>query len=640
MRRNFLRSFLVCLVPTLLAAFFVGQGYINQSRGKAGFRQGIDLAGGTILIYEVDKEQLKGEWNNDDIKKLAEKLKKRIDENDLQNVVVRPLGIDRVEIILPFAGSTTGEGKQNNEEFVEGVRQKVKQTGVLEFRIAANQQDDKDGVSETRKFIDLADEATKQELRLAAEKGVPPPTPNKDYLVKAAGDTETPVKYAWVELGKEERASLNLTEKSAPANMLGIQLAAKRGQTFVVENQGGSDGAPYSYVLYSRDFIKKEPQTDEKGKTVEYFVLMRMSPEDGITVAGDVQLTADSSKSDRTQLPAVGFKFVRGGQQFESLTTRNRLTTMHRHMAVIMDSKVVSMPQLNNPLPGGGIIEGNFDQKYVNKMVSILRSGSLSAALKPDPVSESTIGSTLGEQTKSNGLMAIGASFLAVMVFMLFYYRFAGFVACVALFINLLMTVGFMVAMNAAFTLPGLAGIVLMLGMAVDANVLIYERLREEREKGATLPTAIRNGYDRALPTIIDTHLTSIFTSIVLYTFGNDALKEFSISLTVGLIISLFTSLFITRLMFDFWTHKKWLTELKMLKLFTRPNFDFMKIRKFMFWLTTISTIVGLALFLYRGEKVLNVDFTQGTAYGGRLVDGQAKSMTEMTKLLGEERQA
>ena len=143
---------------------------------------------------------------------------------------------------------------------------------------------------------------------------------------------------------------------------------------------------------------------------------------------------------------------------------------------------------------------------------------------------------------------------LAVLVFMVFYYRFAGLVACVALLANLLLTVGVHGARcNATFTLPGLAGLVLMLGMAVDANVLIYERLREERDRGASLATAIRNGYDRAFPTIIDTHLTSIFTAIVLYTVGNDQLKGFGISLTVGLIISLFTSLYMTRLMFDFW---------------------------------------------------------------------------------------
>jgi len=126
-------------------------------------------------------------------------------------------------------------------------------------------------------------------------------------------------------------------------------------------------------------------------------------------------------------------------------------------------------------------------------------------------------------------------AFGAVLIFMLIYYRFAGLVACVALGANLLLTLAFMVTIDATFTLPGLAGLVLMLGMAVDANILIYERLREERERDASLSQAIRNGYDHAFPTIIDTHLSSIATAIVLYVVGNDQLKGFGISLTVGL---------------------------------------------------------------------------------------------------------
>src|SRR5262249_19225092 len=153
-----------------------------------------------------------------------------------------------------------------------------------------------------------------------------------------------------------------------------------------------------------------------------------------------------------------------------------------------------------------------------------------------------------GADTIRSGTTAVFWAFIAVLAFMLVYYRFAGLVACVALFANLLLTIGFMVLVNATFTLPGLAGLVLMLGMAVDANVLIYERLREERDRGASLSLAIRNGYDRAFPVIIDTHLTSIFTAIVLYAVGNDQLKGFGISLAVGLIISLFTSLYMTRL--------------------------------------------------------------------------------------------
>ena len=186
---------------------------------------------------------------------------------------------------------------------------------------------------------------------------------------------------------------------------------------------------------------------------------------------------------------------------------------------------------------------------------------------------------------------------------------------------------------NATFTLPGLAGLVLTLGMAVDANVLIYERLREERERGASLGQALRNGYDRAFPTIIDTHLSSIFTAIVLYTVGNDQLKGFGISLTVGLVISLFTSLFMTRLLFDIWQYQGWLKKLTMMKLFSKPNIDFMGIRYYWFTATIVLTIIGATLFFYHLEKGgLNIDFTGGTAYGGQL--SEPVSMVELRSIL------
>lgn len=705
MRRNFLRGLIICLVPTLLAAAFVGWAAYEETSApqraearevaqqrlntavealnalkkeeaaakaaggelsdekkeqlkqaeaeekaareavqpdgwKPQFRRGIDLAGGTILIYEVKS----GELQEEQIKELADKLKKRIDPNDLKNVVVRPLGKNRVEIILPFVGGAGGKEKAN-AEFVEDVRQKVKATGVLEFRIVANAKDDASGVEAAVEYVN--NPANQAELDEFAKKGLPPPTPrDKVFNVKAAGETDVEVKYKWVELGQEERDARGLSQVYAGTGkvMTGEngekftshafdEMAAARGRAIV---QPIKDGG--SFVMYSRTFIKQQPTLDEKGKAVEYFILTRDSEADSLKVIGDVKVTA-AYRNDPQHGPVVAFDFTAGGKQFYELTKRNKFTGFPRQMAILMDEKLVSDPRLNQPLNGSGIIYGNFDSKTATRLVSIINSGNLNAELKPDPVSENTIAATLGQTTIRNGLLAVAASFVAVLLFMVVYYRFAGFVACVALLVNLLLTIGFMVAMNAAFTLPGLAGLVLMLGMAVDANVLIYERLREEREKGATLAAAIRNGYDRALPTIIDTHLTSIFTSIVLYTFGNDALKGFSVSLTVGLIISLFTSLYITRLMFDFWMHKKWLTQLMMLKLFARPKFDFMKIRNHMFALTAFLTVAGLVLFLWRGEKVLNVDFTQGTAYGGRLAAGKEKNLQEMLDLLSEKRQ-
>src|SRR5262249_27155274 len=250
-----------------------------------------------------------------------------------------------------------------------------------------------------------------------------------------------------------------------------------------------------------------------------------------------------------------------------------------------------------------------------------------------------------GADTIFWGPVAVGVAFVAILAFMLVYYRFAGLVACVALLANLLLTVGFMVMFGAAFTLPGLAGLVLMLGMAVDANVLIYERLREERDRGASLALAIRNGYDRAVPTIIDTHMTGIFTAIVLFIVGNDQLKGFGVSLTVGLIISLFTSLFMTHVMFEIWQERGWLKKLSMLRLLSKPNIDFMAIRYYWFAATIILTIFGVTVFLVRGKSGLNIDFVGGTAYSGQLAadankpNNGAMDITDLRQRLSKERQ-
>ena len=671
MRRSFLRPFLICLIPSLLALLFVGIAVSKEMNGGVGFRRGIDLAGGTILVYEVDQDRFKDknearELTSDDIKQLAEKLKRRIDPADLKNVVVRPVGNSRVEIILPYAGSTSGGKESANEEFVQEVRNLVKQAGVMEFRILANASDDAEGIAEAQKIIDQGDPKI---LTEAAKAGKVPPAPEGKYKVKASGD-ETDVSYQWAELSQEERESLGLSQayaKEPPPGRMGRsatwmfpELEAKRGRTHLSVGRG-EKGEQVSYLLFSRKLDKDAQTKDElaidnkgnpipgqKPKEVEYYALTRVSNADNVKIAGDVRIRGNNTEDGKNGNPAVGFSFnPEGAKVFGAMTERNKPTPgILRNLAIMMDDKIVSAPTLNAVLREGGQISGaGFDNTSVTRLVTIIRSGNLNAELKPDPVSENTVGATLGETTIRKGLLSVAASFVAVLLFMVYYYRFAGIVACVALFANLLLTVGFMVAVQAAFTLPGLAGLVLMLGMAVDANVLIYERLREEREKGATLIAAIRNGYDRALPTIIDTHLTSIFTAIVLYTFGNDNLKGFSVALTVGLIISLFTSLFMTRLMFDYFISKRMVTQLTMHKLFARPKFDFMKIRKQMFSLTGFLTVAGLGLFLLRGERMLNVDFTQGTAYGGRLKEGQERSLGTkdgklgLVELLGEDRQ-
>lgn len=647
MQRSFLSRIIICLIPTLLSTALVIWAYFKDPVNYTGFRRGIDLSGGTILVYEVDQTLSKINRGIDDSgdrsiadSNLAEAIKRRIDNKDLLSVIVRPLGTTRVEIIMPFGAPTKdGKGTQGQNE-VEEIKQKINQVGSLEFRIAANADDDKAALELVENY--LKDPANADALKKAALDGVPPPFPNPPAGQLVVMDE--PVRYEWVELAKNIRADMGLSSqaKNTGKRDMFAELEAARSKNTVHVQTGSAERGKTSSIYYSRKSEATRPDYESSKKVYDYFMLTRVSDKDRVLVGGPISIVANAT-SDQNQNPAVGFTFNSlGGDRFFEVTNRNKPSNdggagISRNLAIILNQQLISAPSLNQPIRTNGIIQGNFKFEEVKRIVELLRQGALPATLKKQPVSENTIGPTLGADTIRNGTRSVGFAFAAILLFMMIYYRFAGVVATIALLANLLLTIGFMLLVNATFTLPGLAGIVLMLGMAVDANVLIYERVREERERGMNLITALRNGYDRALPTIIDTHLSSIFTAIVLYAVGNDQLKGFGISLTVGLVISLFTSLYMTRLIFDIWLATGKNHDLKMMKMFTKPNLDFMKIRKAMFTITAVLTIVGVGVFLMRGQRSLNVDFVGGTAYSGQL--NTPLDITALRELLSEKNQ-
>ncbi len=658
MQRSFLSRIIICLIPTLLATAMVVWAYSKDPVNYTGFRRGIDLSGGTILVYEVDQTLSKESRGIDDTGSravadyaLAEAIKRRIDDKDLLNVIVRPLGTTRVEIIMPFGAPTKdGKGTQGQNE-VEDIKRRINEVGSLEFRIVANTSDDSVALEDVQTFLKNAKAKDSKEadaLKKAAEAGVPPPFPNRsaDAAIVLDNDTTgTPVRYEWVELDKNERYDLGLsstaTTKSGRRDYFKTLEDARKNNDVYIDSYSDERGKSTT-IYYSRKSESLRDKAESDKKQFDYFILTRVSDKDRVLVGGDVSITANVSQDER-QNPAVAFTFnSRGGDKFFEVTTRNKPSDSQgngvlRKLAIILNQRLISAPTLNVPIRTHGQITGSFKLEDVQNVVRLLRQGALPATLKKQPVSENTIGPTLGADTIRNGTRAVGFAFAAILIFMMVYYRFAGVVATIALLANLLLTVGFMLLVNATFTLPGLAGIVLMLGMAVDANVLIYERVREERDRGLNLVAALRNGYERALPTIIDTHLSSIFTAIVLYAVGNDQLKGFGISLTVGLVISLFTSLYMTRLIFDIWQTSKKPRQLTMMRMFSKPNIDFMSIRKAMFTTTAVLTVLGLGLFLMRGTRSLNVDFVGGTAYSGQL--NQPLNITELRKVLSEDRQ-
>jgi preprotein translocase subunit SecD len=242
---------------------------------------------------------------------------------------------------------------------------------------------------------------------------------------------------------------------------------------------------------------------------------------------------------------AIEFNAV-GTRIFGEVTDQN----VGKLLAIILDGNVYSAPRINERIPGGrAVITGTFTIEEARDLAIVLRAGAL-----PAPVSileERTVGPSLGADSIRQGVIAITASAVAVFIFMVIYYRLAGVVADVALVLNVLILVASMAAFGATLTLPGLAGIALTIGMAVDTNILIFERIREELRIGKSPRAAIDAGFTRAFRTIIDTHLTVMVTAAILYNFGTGSVKGFAVSLFVGLAGSLFTAVFFTRLLFD-----------------------------------------------------------------------------------------
>jgi SecD/SecF fusion protein len=572
------------------------------------------------------------------------------------------------ERIARVTGQDVGQTRDLTVEEVQRIKELVARVGSLEFKILANDHDDKQAIKDSIEYF--SNPIHLDTLKAKAVRGEPPPGPLmpgsetelKAYTITLPHDTKSIVTYSWVELGPQERRQLGLDNASRTSEEAWrkarwdyAKTERTKGTAFQIPQDPRDPKGPkllQGALFYSRAVEDRNmPEEQKRKKQFEYFVLARNPEID--PASGKETPKIDGSKlrnayvSTESGRPSVSFVFnEEGGELFGTLTGKNvpsgaggEESQIKRHLAIILDGLIMSAPTINSRISTHGQITGHFTRKEVDNLVNILRSGALPATLKQQPVSETTIGATLGADTIESAYHAIVIAYLAVVAFMIVYYRFAGLVASVALFANLLLTVGFMVFVQATFTLPGLAGLVLMLGMAVDANVLIYERFREERDRGASLALAIRNGYDRAFPTIIDTHLTGIFTAIVLYVVGNDQLKGFGVSLTVGLIISLFTSLIMTRLMFDIWLSRGWLHKLSMARLLSKTDFDFMGIRYYMLTFTVLITVLGVAVFVARLPADLNIDFVGGTAYSGQLVKGKGVNMKELRDLLSEEKQ-
>ncbi|GAX59766.1 preprotein translocase subunit D [Candidatus Scalindua japonica] len=350
---------------------------------------------------------------------------------------------------------------------------------------------------------------------------------------------------------------------------------------------------------YYKHWIRKKK--GEESDTEDWFLVRNK-----IEITGEHLTRVFPDRKDIS--PVIGFEFDQAGRsKFGRLTERN----IGKPLAIILDGTLYSAPIIRDRIPGKGIIEGNFTQEEVNDMIAVMRAGSLPADLELEM--ETTVGPSLGKDSIRSGLLAgiIGGIF--IIIFMCAYYYGAGGVANATFILNIFFVVGTLAVLNATLTLPGIAGLVLMIGMAVDANVLIFERIREEKTKGKTIRLAVKNGYERAFTTIVDSNLTTLITALILYAVGTGPVKGFAIVLIAGLLINMFTAVFVTRVIFEIFLGAGIMNNFSMMQFFKNPKTSFVCFRRIAMIASLVLIVIGLSVFVIRGKDNYDIDFTGGT---------------------------
>jgi len=527
--------------------------------GWHNIRLGIDLRGGVILVYQI-MDVAEAAPEDEAGARQAPGRRDDVDMDKLAGSIKRridPAGVK--EITIRPMGSRQIEIiiPQVEDAEVDRIRAVLAQIGSLEFRIVATTRNPTYATYISR-ARSLSDRRT--ELRQPADE-------------------------------KE-------TDENATGERVALWVPVKEGKE---QERFAADP-----TLATREITRREGN--------EFQVLVIDDPYD---VTGDYLVRAKPGVDQRMR-PAVDFFFnATGAQRFGSLTGTHLPDDQddyHYLLGIVLDGKLQSAPQIRSTIFGTGIIEGDFTREEVDNLVNVLNSGALDRALSPEPISQQYVGPTLGADTVWRGTTSLAISLVLVFAFVLVYYRFAGVVASFALLLNAILLLAMMITIRAAFTLPGLAGFALTIAMAVDANVLIFERMREESARGAALRMSIRNGFDRALSAIIDSNLTTLITAVVLYVIGTDQVRGFAVTLFLGIVISMYTAIFVTHVIFDVAERQRWLTRLSMMRAIGETHINFLRHKWLMIGISVVVIIIGLAGVVDRWRGFLDIDFTGGVS--------------------------
>jgi preprotein translocase subunit SecD len=499
----------ILLILAVLVVFTVA--IIPTKNNPQPIRRGLDLKGGIQLVMKVNVN----EATRLEVDQAMNSLRTQAQTQNVPVPTVRRISDTAFVASLP-AGTTSAAYERIGNDYLPSFEMAREGAG-LRYTMKPNAVEDLQ-----RDTVEQAKEAV-------------------DRRVNALGVAE-PV----IVVEGQDRINIQLPGVDDPARVKDIIKTTAQLQFRLVEN----GTAPTAEALFQMLPAAMREQVDILPGDLEDD-LGRVTGVTYYAVNKNVPVSGRDLKNARVQKgrvgePVIGFTFTpEGTPKFSQLTGGN----VGRQLAIVLDNKVVSAPRINSQIDGEGVIEGSFTQQQAADLSLILRSGSLPASLTT--LEERTVGPSLGRDSIRQGVLASVVGFLLLVAAIILYYKGAGVNAVLALLLNLVILLGMMAYFDAALTLPGIAGIVLTLGMAVDSNVLVFERIREEMREGKTVRASIEQGFARAFVTVIDTHLTTIISALFLFQFGTGPIKGFAVTLLIGLGASVFTAFFVSRMIFD-----------------------------------------------------------------------------------------
>ena len=607
----------------------------NPKMATKSINFGLDLAGGTSITLQIDQSGLK---EGDDIKDIQaqslEIIRNRVDQYGLSEPQISPSGDDRILVELAGVDDSTAKAL-------------VGSTAKLEFKILAE-------ADRFPQVVGLIDQyLTRQTSDVTADSAATDSTAAKDSTVAAKDSAKDTAqlsdeellggKVAAAEAPKAEDSSKAATEEAAPATEVGKALSSYY-MSFANGGFIAEEDIEKVKKLLELDGVKKliprdlnfafgsgleKISNDSPVKAKRLYLLKRRAEMGGDDIVNaQPHRLADGVSAGEV---AVTLKFGGiGPKKFSAVTAAN----VGKQMAIVLDNQVISAPRINERIPNGDAqITGLDDMAEANRLAVVLRAGALKAPMKI--IESRTVGATLGEENIVQGFGSGAVGLILCLVFMVAYYRLGGLIASLGMVINTLVTAAVMSVFNATLTLPGIAGFILVVGMSLDANVIIYERIREELKAGLTARAAVAKGYERAFSAILDSNLTTVLTGLILYKIGTGSVKGFGLTLTIGILTSLFCAITLTRAILDWKLAKRDTTTLSIgsgIKAINEANLQIIPHRKRFGLISTILIIASIACIVVKGFD-FSIDFTGGQVYTVQYQDN-AKHESDLNKAL------